>query len=195
MVTWSQDLVARFSFVVMLALVLLAPWGMVWLHLDNSIEQWVVEDEGVLGFRSDFGTEDFLLLAYDGGDLFDTDALDVQLEVLNAVEALPAVTSVQSIPTVFRDHFGAESGEELEEEIVGSPFYEKAIVSSDHRMGGMLIGSNGRFSAQSRRDYVTAVRQAAEPLGSAGWKVYLVGPGALSPNISQSRDLLGCSGY
>ncbi len=186
---------ARIALVLTVALVLTAPWGLLWLHLDNRIEQWVADDDAAAGFRSDFGEEDFLLLAYAGPSLFEIDALDLQLDVLEEVEALPHVTSVQSIPSLFRDHFGAESAEELEEEITTSPFYEKAIVSVDHRMGGMIIGSSSPFTASTRQAYVEAIRRAAEPLRAAGWQVHLVGPGALngaldSASESESRRLL-----
>ena len=179
---------ARTALVLVIGLLLTAPWGLWWLHLDNSIEQWVAEDPAASGFQADFGAEDFLLLAYGGGELFDIDALDRQLAVLDAVEAVPEVSSVQSIPSLFRDQFGAESGEELEEEITTTPFYEKAIISSDHQMGGMIIGSNVHFTAQTRRAYVESIRTAAEPFRSAGWQVHLVGPGALNAALDQASE-------
>ena len=179
-------------------LVCAAPPGMRWLRLDNGIEQWVVSDAEAArytAFQRDFGGEDFLLLAYTGGPLFDEDALDLQLAVLEAVESLPAVHAVQSLPSLFRDHFGAESGEELAAEIASSPFYNDVIVSHDRAMAGMMIGSTSTFSATERRDYVAAIRDAAQPLRDAGWTTYVVGPSAVNAALdvaseAESRRLL-----
>jgi uncharacterized protein len=189
---------ARLSAVLVLILLVTAPWGLTWLRMDNGIEQWVADDvTDVLRakFERDFGGEDFLLLAYEGGPLFDEDSLDVQLEVLRALEAIPAVSTVQSLPSLFRDHFGSESGEELEAEIESSPFYDNVIIAVDRRMAGMIVGSRQTFSALARRDYVAAVRQAAAPLHTAGWSVYLVGPNVLNAALdtvseAESRRLL-----
>ena len=120
------------------------PGGLARVRLDNGIERWVAGDtarDHYADFQQDFGGDDFLLLAYDGGDLFDEDALDVQGAVLEAIERLPEVDTVQSLPTLFREHFGAEDGAALAEEIAASPFYEGAIISRDRSMAGMIIGS------------------------------------------------------
>lgn len=179
-------------------LVCVVPWGLAWLRMDNGIERWVASDAAAAhyaAFEEDFGGEDFLILAYAGGPLFDEEALDLQLVVLAAVEAIPEVTSVQSLPSLFRDHFGAESGEELAAEIESSPFYDGAIVSRDRAMAGMMIGSQTAFSSAGRRDYVAAVRLAAQPLRDAGWRTFVVGPGAVNATLdatseAESRRLL-----
>ncbi|MBX3180877.1 MAG: MMPL family transporter [Candidatus Hydrogenedentes bacterium] len=154
-----------------------------------------VDAERYDAFQKNFGEEDFLLLAYTGGPLFDDDALDVQLSVLEAIETLPSVSSVQSLPSLFRDQFGVESGAELESEIASSPFYDGAIIAPDRSMAGMIIGSRSNFTPRERREYVAAVREAAKPLREAGWTTHVVGPSAVNASLdaaseAESRRLL-----
>jgi len=189
---------ARLCLLLTVLLTAVAPWGIPRLQLDNGIERWVTSKDAAanfLAFQQDFGGEDFLLLAYTGGPLFDEDALDLQRKVAEAIEALPGVSSVQSLPTLFRDQFGAESGEELEAEVASSPFYDGAIIAADREMAGIIIGSMTAESAEARHEFIAAIRRAANPLLENGWQTYLVGPAALNATLddasqSESRRLL-----
>lgn len=189
---------ARPAAILTVLLLVAAPWGIRWLTLDNGIDQWVADDNAAAqyaDFQRDFGGEDFLLLAYGGHPLFEEDALDLQRRVLDAIEALPDVSAVQSIPALFRDQFGSESPEELESEIDSSPFYDRIIVAPDRTMGGMIVSSRTRFSAGERRAYVEALHQAAAPFRDAGWHVYFAGPAVLNAALdtaseAESRRLL-----
>lgn len=172
-------------------LLLAAPWGLLKLSIDNGIEQWVQQDGDAARyaqFCQDFGGDDHLLLVYSGGELFDEASLDLQLAVLTAIEAVPGVDSVKSIPSLFRDQFGAESSEELQSDITSSPFYDRVIVSPDHKMGGMLISSVQPFSSKERRAYVAALQQAALPLEDAGWHVHWAGPGVLNSVLDTTSE-------
>lgn len=190
--------VFKVSALLMAVLLVLAPWGLRWLSIDNSIEQWVDDDaDGAryVQFGNDFGGDGDLFLAYRGGDLFAEDALDLQLSVLELLEAVPGVESVKSIPSLFRDHFGAESPEELKSEILSSPFYDHVIVSPDHTIGGMVISSKNAFTAEGRRAYVAALEAAAMPLKAEGWEVHWAGPGLVNVALDteserESRRLL-----
>lgn len=172
-------------------LLLAAPWGLLRLRIDNGIEQWVEQDGDAARyaqFRDDFGGDEHVLLVYSGGELFEEASLDLQLAVLTAIEAVPGVDSVKSIPSLFRDQFGAESPAELKSEIASSPFYDRVIVSPDRKMGGMLIGSVQLFSSGERRAYVTALQQAALPQEDAGWQVHWAGPGVLNSVLDTTSE-------
>lgn len=184
--------VFRVCVILIVALLLLAPWGLANLRIDNGIEQWV-EDDGdaarYAAFREDFGGDDDLLLVYGGGDLFDEAALDLQLSVLEAIEAVPGVASVKSVPTLFRDQFGAEDPEALRAELQSSPFYERVIVSPDLSLAGMIISGDNVFTSKERRAYVAALAAAVLPLSDAGLAVHWAGPAVLNAALDTESEL------
>ena len=187
-----QSRIFQSCVVIIAALLLLAPWGLVHLRIDNGIEQWV-EDDGdaarYAAFRADFGGDDDLLLVYGGGELFDEAALELQLSVLEAIEVVPGVASVKSVPSLFRDQFGAEDPEALKAELKSSPFYDRVIVSPDLAMAGMIISSNDAFTSKERRAYVAALVETALPLADAGWAVHWAGPAIVNAALDTESEL------
>lgn len=180
--------ISAVSTVVLLAF---APLGLSRLTIDNGIEQWVERDadaQRYADFRKDFGGDDDILMVYTGGGLLSEAALDLQIGVLQAIEAVPGVDSVKSIPSLFRDEFGAESAEELEAELRSSPFYERVIVSPDRSTGGMIISGTAPVASAERRAYVAALKAAASPLRLVGWSVHWAGPIVLNAALDRESE-------
>ncbi len=174
-----------------LVLLVIGALGLSRLTIDNGIEQWVEQDadaQRYADFRRDFGGDNDILMVYGGGDLFAEASLDLQLAVLQAIEAVPGVDSVKSLPSLFRDQFGAESAEELQAELRSSPFYDRVIVSPDMTTGGMIISGAASFTASERRDYIAALTTAASPLRLAGWSVHWAGPSVLNAVLDRESE-------
>jgi hypothetical protein len=165
------------------ATVVVAAAGLPRLRVDNRLERWVgddaVEAANYAAFRGDFGSDEFLLVAYTGG-VFDPAALDLQLEALETIEGLPGVVSVRGVPQVWRDLFGGEDPEALTHEITSSPFFARLLISDDGRTAGLLVEVDSGEDPAARRELVGGVRRAMTPLGDAGFQVDLVGSTALA---------------
>ncbi len=186
-----QSRIFHISAFATLMLLLIGPLGLSRLNIDNGIEQWVEQDadaQRYADFCRDFGGDNDILMVYGGGDLFAEASLALQLGVLQAIEAVPGVDAVKSIPSLFRDEFGAESAEELKAELQSAPFYDRVIVSPDLTTGGMIISGAASFTARERRGYIAALANAASPLRLAGWSVHWAGPSVLNAVLDRESE-------
>jgi len=158
------------------------------LQIDNRLERWMGRDLTEVRryeeFRRVFGSDEFIMVAVAGRELFDWDALDLMVESLEELEQVPGVVAVEGLPTVYRDVFGAEDAEELEAEMTSTPFYHGLFLSPDGAVAGLLVEVEPEDDPGSRAEIVTAVRHAVQPLDDGGFTVRMVG----SPVLASALD-------
>jgi len=126
-------------------------------------------------FIEEFGSDEIVIVALSGEDLFAVEALDTMLETLDRLESIETVAYVGGIPAVFRDRFGAEDPEALEFEMTTTPFYEGLFLSEDHEAAGLVVQTEGLDSPDDRETLVAGIREAVAPLEEYGFRVDLVG--------------------
>lgn len=175
---------ARVGALALLALAVLAAPFALQVRVDNRLERWVDLHSGAARiyerFRAGFGSDEFVIGAYTGKDLFDTGALEEQIAVLDGLEAAPHVVRVSGIPAVFRDQFGGENPDALRNEFLSTPFYRNLLISGDGRVGGLLIETAAPETADGRRELMRGVEAAFAVMRDAGWEVHLAGPPQLN---------------
>lgn len=187
-------------------LCVLAGYAVSSLRMDTRLDRMLAQDDAVAAVYNrvlqDYGSDEFVIVAVSGKPLFDVAQLDLLTEAVDRLEAAPHVAHVTGIPQVFRDRFGGEDPEALEEEVNSSPFYDDLFVSRDRQVAGLFVQTDILNTPDSRRELVAGVKQAVEPLRAAGFRVDLVGVpvinGAInSLSISESKRFfpfaaLGC---
>jgi predicted RND superfamily exporter protein len=174
--------------VVLLGLTAVSLVGLGSLRVDNRLERWMGSDpvhaDEYESFRSEFGTDEFVVAAISGRPLFDPEALEIMLGCVDALESNPAVVGVDGLPVVYRDVFGAEDPDELEIEFTSTPFYRGLFLSDDSETAGLVIQVAPHEEPGSRTEIVGSIRQALSPLEEAGFMVRLVG----SPVLAAALD-------
>ena len=157
------------------------------VKVDNRLEIFLNPDSeaGKLydQFRETFGSDEFVIVAYSGKDLFDQEALDRQLDVFEALEKVPYVKRVSGLPQVYYEVFGAEDTEELKNDFLSTPFYKGFLISDDGLVAGLLLETEQPEETEGRRELVNAIYQAIQPLREYGFTVHVVGPPALHVTI------------
>ncbi len=171
--------VANYATGVVLLIVAAAIPGLKNTVIDNRLERWADpsgESAQIYdGFQDTFGEDEFAVIAYKGDNLFDETALDVQLDVLEAIEALPMVSRVVSIPSVYRDNFGAEDPDELKRDVLATPFYRGFLISDSGDMAAYFILVAPTAEPDARTQLAQQLREAARPLETLGFEVYQAG--------------------
>lgn len=170
--------------VVLVVLGILAAIEATELRTDNSIENWMDPDspetQDYQRFLETFGDDEFIVIALSGKPLFEQDALDAMLAAQANLEAISHVRRVTGIPSVYRDLFGAEDPEALEEEFTSTPFYEGLFISRNHEVGGLFLELDPPRESGERRELMRDVEQAVKPLADYGFRLDIVGPPALN---------------
>lgn len=152
---------------------------------DRLLDQSSVEAREYRQFLDEFGSDEYIIVGLSGRPLFDVDNLDLMVEVLEELEAIPQVERVNGLPAVFRDRFGAEDPEALEEEMTTTPFYTGVFISEDRRTAGLLVQTVVLTNPRARREAVEAIQAALEPLRQAGFRVDLVGTPVFSTELNE----------
>lgn len=154
------------------------------MRIDNRLERWIDEESDAARdyeqFKETFGSDEFVVVAYGGDDLFGERALDVQLSVLDALESIAGVSGVLGVPAVYRDVFGSEDPEALRDEFSTTPFYKNFLVGEDDAVAGLLIETEAPGKMGGRRKLMDGIYKAIEPLEEQGWIVHVVGSPALN---------------
>lgn len=163
------------------------------LSIDNRIELWLDPSspvaEGYERFRTSFGSDEFVLIGYEGRDVFAPDALEAQDRVLERLEELPYVAKVTGLPSLRAQLFAEHSPEELRHELRATPFYQRFVLGEDDRVAGILVETRIPSGAGTRRELVEGVRAAAQALEQAGFAVHLVGPPALNVVLDEASSI------
>ncbi len=159
------------------------------LTIDNRQEK-LVNQSGEAArlyqqFKQDFGHDEFVIVALSGHDLFDEDVLDELLDIAESLEQIPQVASVNGLPVIYRDLFGAEDPEALFEEMTSTPFYRNLLISDDHAVAGLMLQLRELQSVAERGELVEAVEQVAAAAEDLGFRVDLVGQPMFSVAINR----------
>jgi predicted RND superfamily exporter protein len=167
-----------------------AGWLASRLQVDNRLERWMGRDDGAEAsyrdFRETFGSDEFILVAVAGEDLFAAPTLDLLVDLAEQLEAVPGVSRVQGLPVVYRDLFGAEDPEALAEEALATPFYKGLFVSDQGGVLGLLLEVEPGEGPAERRRISAAVDRASQALRHAGLRVEMVGSTVLSAAIDRA---------
>ncbi len=160
--------------------------------VDNRLERWQGSDqiqaEVYEKFKITFGSDEFVMVALWDRPLFEPEALDTMMVVAEAIENIPGITRVQGIPIVFRDLFGAEDIEALEEEMKGTPFYRDLFISSDGEAAAIMVAIAPPDTPWARRMIMQRIRESVEPLEKIGFTVGLVGSTALIDALDRMSE-------
>ncbi|MEK7795242.1 MAG: MMPL family transporter [Candidatus Hydrogenedentota bacterium] len=143
-------------------------------------------------FLETFGSDEFVIVALSGKPLFDEDSLDAMVDGLDRIEAVAHVKQVSGLPAVFRDRYGSEDPEALEEEMTNTPFYDGLFISEDRQHAGLLIETEVLDAPQDRVELTAGLREAVQPLKDFGFRVDLVGTPIFNVVINEysRRDTL-----
>ena len=149
------------------------------VRVDNRLERWVDTDATEAAryreFREMFGSDEFVVVALSGAPIFDPQSLDAMVAAQERLEAVPGVTRVDSLAAVYRDLYGGEDPQSLEEEATSTPFYRGLLLSDDAKVAAMLVEVDPAAEPEARHRMVGELRRAAEPLRAQGFSVDLVG--------------------
>lgn len=174
---------------ILLAAVLAVPF-VVGLGIDNRLERWVSPGgeaaSTYAAFRDTFGSDEFVVIAYGGTDLFAQENLDLQVRVLEALETIPEITRVSGIPQVYRDLFGLEDAEALAGEMREGLFYEGLLVNEDATVGGLFLETVPDDSRDGRVQLLRNLEDAVAPLRDVFPEVHLVGPPLLNAVLDET---------
>ncbi len=173
----------------MLLLILPSAYLVSQLTVDNRQEK-LVNQSGPAAqlyrqFKVDFGHDEFVIVALSGRDIFDEDTLDDTLSLVEQLESIEQVASVNGIPVIYRDLFGEEDIDALHEEITRTPFYKNLLISDDESVAGLMLLLKEMASVEQRGQLVAAIERVAEEARELGFRVDLVGQPIFSVAINR----------
>jgi predicted RND superfamily exporter protein len=175
--------------ILMLLLTLPAAYLVSQLTVDNRQEK-LVNQSGQAAqlyqqFKADFGHDEFVIMALSGRDIFDEDVLDDTLALVEALESIEQIASVNGVPVIYRDLFGEEDAEALREEMTSTPFYRNLLISDDESVAGLMLQLNELNSVTERGALVQGIEQVAGIARDQGFRVDLVGQPIFSVAINR----------
>lgn len=142
---------------------------------DRLLDQTGQEAEDYENFQAAFGNDDFVVIGVSGKPLFDEEALDAMVEALDLLEDNEYVSDVTGIPSLYRENFGEEDPEALEEEMVSTPFYRGLFLSEDHTVAGILVQSVPLDTPEAFRELSEHILDSVQPMRDYGFRVDVVG--------------------
>lgn len=157
------------------------------IETDNQLRSWTTPgEEDALRyerFLETFGTDEFVLVAISGPELFEEASLDRMLEAVEELEDTPYVHRVFGPPTLYRDLFGSEDAEALLTELTETDFYRNLVISADGETLGLFLTIDAPPTATGRLQLSADIDSALEDLRTAGFAVRLVGPPILTAEL------------
>ncbi|MEH6589061.1 MAG: MMPL family transporter [Halioglobus sp.] len=179
----------KWATLLMLALVVPSAYLVSQLSVDNRQEKLVNQSGAAADeyrqFKQDFGQDEFVIMALSGRELFDEDTLDDALLLVEELEAVATIASVNGIPAIYRDLFGEEDPEALREEMTSTPFYENLLISADQSVAGLMVQLEPLDSVAERAELVAAIERIAAQAQGMGFRVDLVGQPIFSVAINR----------
>lgn len=136
-------------------------------------------------FLDAFGNDDFVIIALSGKPLFDEDALDAMVETMDLLEDNVYVTDVTGIPALYRENFGEEDPEALEEELTSTPFYQGLFISEGFDVAGLLVQSAPLDTPQAFGELSRHIQASTEPLREYGFRVDVLGGAVFDAAINE----------
>jgi predicted RND superfamily exporter protein len=169
-----------------------AAFGVTRLTLDNRMDRWIAPSGAAAlaheRFRELFGDDGFVLVAYGGRDPLTAEALDLGIEVVEALETAPHVRGVLGPPVVHRDLVDAADAEATRSLLLDTPFHRRFLVSETGDVAGLLVAADQGDDPGAARELVAAVRRAVVPLEQAGFDVWLAGPPVLNVALDEASQ-------
>ncbi len=179
---WWERLSRRAAVVLLLLGIAAIPFAMR-IPVDNRMENFLsVRSKGAAQydrFRAIFGSDEYVIAAYTGKDLFDPGALDAQLDAYDLLREVPFVKRVSGVPQVYEEVFGAEDAGELKKDFLATPFYKNFLISEDGKVAGLFLETDAPVAVEGRRELIRAIESALQPLRDYGFSVYVVGSATL----------------
>lgn len=129
-----------------------------------------------------FGSDEAVIVAISGADIFNLDGLDIMMFAVQQLEESEYIETVSGLPTVYMNNFGGEDYEALIQEMTDTPFYHGLFINEDATVAGLLIepkvfapDESNVSVKDTRRNTIEAIEQAMEPLREFGYRIDLVG--------------------
>ena len=189
-------MVSKIGPAVLLVLCVVSVYFVLHLEIDNRQDR-LLDHSGPEAleharFQEAFGNDDFVVIAISGKPLFDEEALDVMVEVMDRLEDNDYVSDVSGIPALYRENFGEEDPEALEEEMTSTPFYQGLFISANHDVAGLLVQSPVLDSPGAFRELSDHIFTSIQPLRDYGFRVDTVGGAVFDSainSITQAESL------
>jgi predicted RND superfamily exporter protein len=179
----------RNSALLLLLLAMPAAWWVGQLSVDNRQEKLVNQSGRAAQlyrqFKQDFGHDEFVIMALSGREIFAWETLDDMLALVDSLEAIDEIASVNGVPVIYRDLFGEEDVEALEYEMTATPFYRNLLLSGDGQVAGLMLRLKELGSVAERRRLVEAIELVAAQAHELGFRVDLVGQPIFSVAINR----------
>lgn len=159
------------------------------LQVDTRHDRLLEHDSAVAAeyskFLDTFGSDEYVIIGLSGRPLFDEESLDIMLDALETLEAIPEVERVTGLPSIYRDRFNAEDLEAFEDEMTSTLFYRGLFLSDDYATAGLLVETVVLDTPAARRELVAALEEATASLVDDGFRVDLVGEPIFSVAINR----------
>ncbi len=126
-------------------------------------------------FKKEFGNDNIAIVAVSGKPLFELESLDTMVDAVARLEKIPYVAAVDGLPVLFRDTFGQDDAEALEDEVTNTPFYQGLFISKDHNVAGLLLELKPMDTPDATKEIVKQIDDAVRPLRDFGFRVDVVG--------------------
>ncbi|MFP6583781.1 MAG: MMPL family transporter [Candidatus Hydrogenedentota bacterium] len=171
--------------IIVFVALLLAP-RLTHISVDNSMARWV-EQEPETTSSSDEQFEDLVtvLIQISGDTLFTQEGLDSLLIAFEELESIPDVTRVDGVPGVYRDQFGLEDIDALEDEMRESPYFQKFYVTPDLDSMAFFVMLSESKIGHSDRDVLDDIAEAMAPLEKEGFALTMVGPVVMNAELDR----------
>ncbi|MDR4509790.1 MAG: MMPL family transporter [Candidatus Brocadiaceae bacterium] len=175
------------------------------MRTDNSIEIWLSKnDEDMNSYRAfltDFGNEEFLIIALSAVNLFKKDSLREIHELAEKLKKLKGVVEVTSLADVFknkitspffmektRTHRGRSFMNVFKKEILDDPTCQNTIISQNGRTTA-IIASVQCAGPESRKQLVSETRNAVDEMQAKqeykGHRYHLAGPSVVNAELDR----------
>ena len=159
------------------------------LSVDNSLARWAEQGTRTpaLNPESHEVFEDLVivLIQVSGDSLFTEKSLDTLVEAFEAIESIPDVIRVEGVPALFRDQYGLEDIEALEEEMRNSPYFQKFYVSPDLKHMGFFVVLESEDSGYSDKIILEEITHTTQSLEEKGFSVTTVGPVVMNAELDR----------
>jgi predicted RND superfamily exporter protein len=157
------------------------------LRVDNSLEVWIPHGgEEYLeyeAFRSEFGSEEYILVAYPLEIPLPDDLLERLVDLRFELEAVEGVRRVYDLSGIY-SRFYALTGKESFEADLASPFFRDFLVSEDLDLAATWVLLD--LDTAGGRDAVVSAVEAAIARADPGFETWLAGSPVLNVALDEA---------
>jgi len=176
---------------------------------DNSIEVWLKRNDPKLDYYYDFidkfGDDEFLMIAMDGDDIFNSKKLKLINDIAIRLESVRGVRSVISLASVYKNKLSAPYFKEVlkrnkarpvlevfKESILDDPMYVNNVISSDGETTA-IIATVAKGSPEARKELVMETREILRIVETENniKNFFLAGPSVVNTELDRmsQRDM------